>query len=106
MADTCAIRAVSGLGAVGGAKWSSAWFAKRELDYMRDHPLLTVENAARKLEVAFSCALSPSREPFVQATHGLTYCPIRVLAAAGLWISSRNWRTLASINLLFPSFAG
>ncbi len=82
------------------------WFARKGLDYIRAQPLLTLENAGRKLLVAFSCALSPSRDALVQAIHGLAYCPILVLAAIGAWLSRRQWRAQLPIFLLFLFFAG
>jgi 4-amino-4-deoxy-L-arabinose transferase-like glycosyltransferase len=83
-----------------------SWFARKGLDYIRDQPLLILQNAARKLAVAFSCALSPSRDALVQTIHSLAYCPILALAAIGAWLGRRQWRAQSPIFLVFLSFAG
>ena len=75
------------------------------IDYIIENPRRSVIAAARKLEVAATAQLSPSRGALVQWGYAAVYLPIHVLAALTL-IRSRGHAAMHSLTwLLLLSFA-
>jgi 4-amino-4-deoxy-L-arabinose transferase-like glycosyltransferase len=82
----------------------SNWFARRALVYMRDHPLVVLRDAFRKLDAAFSWRLTPLRGPLAQAVYSMAYVPISILGLIGMFLA-RKRRELILIGMLFLAFA-
>ncbi len=81
----------------------SNWYARRALVFIREHPWLTVENAFRKLEAAFSWKLNPVREPLAQASYASFYVPVSILGMIGFFLGRHN-RGVILIGMLFIAF--
>jgi 4-amino-4-deoxy-L-arabinose transferase-like glycosyltransferase len=81
------------------------WFRKRGLDYIVEHPWLTLGNSFRKIGGAFGWSLSPRRSFWPNLVHLLAYGPIMILGLWGMWTSRRQWREHSIFYAQFISFA-
>jgi 4-amino-4-deoxy-L-arabinose transferase-like glycosyltransferase len=82
-----------------------AWFRKKGLDYMREHPWLTLSNGLRKVADAFGWLPSPRRGFWPTWVYVLSYGPVMVLGLWGMWSERRHWREHAIFYAQFVAFA-
>jgi hypothetical protein len=80
------------------------WFLKRGLDYIFDHPELTVGRAWAKVVTAFSWKLSPYKDSLSQIVYFISYFPILVLGIIGLMISADDWKQYLPFFILCAAF--
>jgi 4-amino-4-deoxy-L-arabinose transferase-like glycosyltransferase len=84
---------------------ADGWFFHEGLGYMRDHPWLTVGNAARKITAGFCLLPSPRGSFWPSLVYLLSYGPVMILGLGGMWMFRRNWRDHLIFYALFASFA-
>jgi 4-amino-4-deoxy-L-arabinose transferase-like glycosyltransferase len=89
------------LGTIGAQRW----YRNRALEYVRDHPWLTVGNGFRKLGAAFGWFLSPRHGFWVNMVHALSYGPVMLLGLWGMWMRRARWREDSIIYAAFVCFA-
>jgi 4-amino-4-deoxy-L-arabinose transferase-like glycosyltransferase len=82
-----------------------AWFRKKGLDYIRDHPARTLGNSFRKVADTFGFLPSPRRGFWPSLVYVLSYGPVMVLGIWGMWASRRCWREHAIFYIQFVTFA-
>jgi 4-amino-4-deoxy-L-arabinose transferase-like glycosyltransferase len=82
-----------------------AWFRKKGLDYIRDHPWQTFTNGLRKLADAFGWLPSPRRSFWPSVAYALSYGPVTVFGLWGMWVSRKHWREHAIFYIQFVTFA-
>jgi 4-amino-4-deoxy-L-arabinose transferase-like glycosyltransferase len=80
------------------------WFLQKGLQYIREHPWLTVGNGVRKIEAAFSLWPSPRRSFVPNLMHVLSYGLVMILGLWGMWAGRRHWRDHLIFYALFVSF--
>jgi hypothetical protein len=83
----------------------SDWFMKKGADYIKTHPVATIQGAFRKVVAGFSWNFNQVGEPLVDATYLLSYGPISILGILGMVLSRSQWREHSLIYLLFVAFA-
>jgi 4-amino-4-deoxy-L-arabinose transferase-like glycosyltransferase len=81
------------------------WFLRQAVNFMRQHPWLTVTNGFRKIGATFSILPSPRRSLWPTVAYALSYGPIMILGLFGMVSSWRSWREHSLIYWLFLSFA-
>lgn len=82
------------------------WFMHKGLEYIKSHPARTVENAIRKILIAFSWKFYPETTLIVQVVYSLFYVPILILGIIGMIRSRQGWREQSIIYALFLAFLG
>ena len=80
------------------------WFLAKGMQYIHEHPWLTIGNGARKLGAAFGLLLSPQRAFFPNLVHALSYGTVMILGLWGMWASRRHWRDHLIFYALFATF--
>ena len=81
------------------------WFGRKGLEYIREHPSLTVSNAFRKLGAAFGWLPSPRKGFWPNLVHLVAYGSVMTLGLWGMWSGRRHWREHLVFYALFASFA-
>lgn len=66
------------------------WFLQRGLDYVVEHPGQALWGAAQKLAAAFGPLPSPRRGGLADLVHLLSYGPVLLLAAFGMWSARKR----------------
>lgn len=89
---------------LGDELGEAAWFRRKGLAYIRQHPIEVLRGAAIKLVTAFSPVLSPVRGAFEQSVYFLSYFPILSLGGWGLVRFRRRWNDVFVLYALFASF--
>jgi 4-amino-4-deoxy-L-arabinose transferase-like glycosyltransferase len=82
------------------------WFLKRGLDYMREHPGLTIASGVRKISAAFCLLPSPRHDFWPNLVYFFSYGPVMILGLWGMWTGRHNWREHLIFYALFASFTG
>lgn len=80
------------------------WFFNKGIEFIGQHPLLTLWGALKKNWVAFSWNFSPAKERWPQLVYFFSYTPILVLGLVGLILTRQNWREYSLIHALFVAF--
>ena len=80
------------------------WFQKRGIEYIRNHPEVTVGRAWTKVVTAFSWKFSPYKDRLFQTVYFISYFPVLVLGILGLMISSNNWKKYLPFFALLTAF--
>ena len=80
------------------------WFQKRGIEYILNHPEVTVGRAWAKVVTAFSWKFSPYKSRLLQTVYFISYFPVSVLGIVGLMISSNNWKKYLPVFALFTAF--
>lgn len=83
----------------------AAWYWSKGMEFIRANPGLTFLRGLRKIGVAFSPVFSPRKGVAFEALYLISYLPLALLAAAGIWIRRARWRELGYIYLLIATFA-
>jgi 4-amino-4-deoxy-L-arabinose transferase-like glycosyltransferase len=81
------------------------WYWNNGMEFILANPGLTLKRAIYKIWIAFSPVFSPAKPGWFQAVYFLSYFPLLVLTAAGVWLSRRKWRELGILYILVLSFA-
>jgi hypothetical protein len=84
---------------------SDAWFRRKGVDYIRDHPWLALRNGARKIAGAFGWWPSPRKGYWANWAHLASYGPIMALGLAAMFLHRNAWREHMIIYALFVCFA-
>jgi 4-amino-4-deoxy-L-arabinose transferase-like glycosyltransferase len=82
------------------------WFLKKGLDYMREHPWLTIASGVRKISAAFCLLPSPRHSFWPNLVYFSSYAPVLILGLYGMWAGRHNWREHLIFYALFASFIG
>jgi 4-amino-4-deoxy-L-arabinose transferase-like glycosyltransferase len=97
---------MEGLIASGGvAAADKSFFARLGLQYIREHPWLTLAGGLRKIGAAFGWLPSPRRYFWINSVHALSYGLVMTLGLWGMWVNRLNWREHLIFYALFVSFA-
>ncbi len=81
------------------------WFWRKGLEYVREHPWLTLGNGVRKIGAAFCWLPSPRRSFWPNLVYAISYGPVMALGVWGMWVGRRKWREHLIFYALFASFA-
>ncbi len=91
------------LSAQGG--WAlENWFARRAIAYIITYPDLFLKGLLVKVWTAYSWVLSPQKDALFQTVYFISYFPILVLGAVGIFHTHRRWNDFAPIYFLFIAF--
>jgi 4-amino-4-deoxy-L-arabinose transferase-like glycosyltransferase len=82
------------------------WFLCAGINYIYEHPGLTVTNAFRKLGAAFGWLPSPRHSFWPNLIHAVSYGFVLILGLWGMWACRRCWCAHLIFYGLFFSFAG
>ncbi len=82
-----------------------AWFRKKAVDYIRNHPWRTLGNGLRKIVAAFGWLPSPRRSFWPSLAHALSYGPLMIFGLWGMWACRRHWREHSIFYAQFIAFA-
>jgi 4-amino-4-deoxy-L-arabinose transferase-like glycosyltransferase len=85
---------------------TSRWFARKAMQYVESHPAETVTGAFRKVAAGFSIQHNPRQGWPVDAIYTVSYTPVFILGALGIWWSVARWREILPICLLIGCFVG
>jgi 4-amino-4-deoxy-L-arabinose transferase-like glycosyltransferase len=89
------------IGALRSNQAADQWFWRKGLEYIWEHPSLTL----RKLWAAFGLFPSPRKSFWPNLVHSLAYGSIMMLGLWGMWSGRRHWREHLVFYALFVSFA-
>ena len=81
------------------------WFWRKGLEYIGEHPWLTVSNIFRKLGATFGWLPSPRKGFWPNLVHSVAYGFVMALGLWGMWSARRHWREHLVFYALFVSFA-
>jgi hypothetical protein len=84
---------------------SNQWFYQKAKDNMLASPQTTLARDLQKIAAAFSWHFNPERGGAEFWAHLLSYGPVSVLGAIGMWRNRRQWRSHGLVYLLFLTFA-
>jgi hypothetical protein len=82
------------------------WFFRKALEYIHEHPWLTLGNSFRKIAASFGWLPSPRKSFWPNLVHALAYGFVIVLGLWGMWMGRRHWREHIVFYVLFLSFVG
>ncbi len=82
------------------------WYFKKGINYISEHPWLTVVSSVRKIFAAFCVLPSPRRSFWPDLIYLLSYGPIMILGMYGMWAGRHKWRDHLIFYALFASFIG
>jgi 4-amino-4-deoxy-L-arabinose transferase-like glycosyltransferase len=81
------------------------WFRQKGLEFIREHPWLSLGNGLRKVATAFGWLPSPRKTFWPNLVHALSYGSVMSLGLWGMWAGRRHWREHLIFYALFLSFA-
>jgi 4-amino-4-deoxy-L-arabinose transferase-like glycosyltransferase len=81
------------------------WYWNKGLEFIQQHPWLTLRRAVYKVWIAFSPVFSPAKPGAFQWLYFVSYFPLFVLSCYGAWLSRKRWQDLGYIYLLIATFA-
>lgn len=82
------------------------WFLKKGLNYMYEHPWLTIVGSVRKISAAFCLLPSPRHSFWPNLVYLFSYGPVMILGLWGMWAGRHDWREHLIFYALFASFIG
>jgi hypothetical protein len=80
------------------------WFERQAIDYMREHPGLTVVNGLRKIGATFDWLPTPRRSRAQTVLYAISFGPVMLLGLWGMVQRRAHWRDDSLIYLLFAQF--
>jgi 4-amino-4-deoxy-L-arabinose transferase-like glycosyltransferase len=89
-----------------GEAATDRWFRRQGIQYICEHPWLTVANTFRKVGAAFGWLPSPRHSFWPNLVHSVAYGSVMVFGIWGMWASRQHWREHLIYYALFISFAG